>query len=339
MQHLFSYLTTKNNSLKIYFENSTISMYNLRYKLHYICRPLIYWMIKLLRFAPFFLVFLIASCEGKRETLPAYIAIDKIDFNYQNVSLVGNGGTAITDAWVFDNDNLLGVFELPAVVAVATEGTHKLTVGAGIKLNGISGTRETYPYYTKWSKDITLNPLDTVSVTPKVGYYLDIGISFKEEFQDVVLKIDTVSSSDVALERVFVENQPQYLDSYVGKVYIKKATPGFKAYTKDLFMVPTTVTQPIYLELDFKCNQDFVVGYIIKAPSTGIAENQLIALRSTVVDGEMTWKHIYIDLTDQFAGRADATGFGVSFTAYYDGINPDGGYIFLDNVKVVNQKQ
>jgi len=294
-------------------------------------------MIKSLRFAPFLLLFLIASCEGKRETLPAYIAIDKINFDYNNVSLVGNGGTAITDAWIFDNDNLLGVFELPAVVAIATEGTHTLTVAAGIKLNGISGTRESYPYYKKWDKDITLNPLDTVFVTPKVGYYLETGISFKEEFQDVVLAIDTASSSDVALERVFIENEPPYLDAYVGKAVITLASPGFKAYTKKLFMVPTTVTQPIYLELDFKCNQDFVIGYIIQAPSTGTLENKLISLRSTVVNGEMKWKHIYIDLTDQFAGRVDATGFGISFTAFYDSLNPE-GYIFMDNVKVVNQK-
>lgn len=295
-------------------------------------------MNKLLRFAPFLVLFLIASCEGKRETLPAYISINTINFDYNNVSLVGNGGTAMTDVWVFDNDNLLGVFELPAVIAVATEGVHELTVAAGIKLNGISSTREAYPYYKKWKKDITLSPLDTVFVTPTVSYYLETGISFKEEFQDVVLAIDTLPASDVALERVLVENQPPYLDSFVGKVVITKAKPGFKAYTKQLFMVPTTVTQPIYLEMDFKTNQDLVIGYIINKPSTGMAETRLISLRSTVVNGEMTWKHIYIDLTDHFAGQIDATGFGITFTALYDGINPDGGIIFMDNVKVVNQK-
>ena len=293
-------------------------------------------MIKLIRYSTFLLLVLIASCEGKRETLPAYISIPNINFEYQNVSIVGNGGTAITDAWIFDNDNLLGVFELPAVVAVSTEGTHELTVAAGIKLNGISGTREAYPYYKKWIKDITLSPLDTVHVQPSVSYFLETGISFKEEFQDIVLGIDTISSSDVALERVFIENQPSYLDSYVGKAVLTPDNPGLKAYTKNLFLVPTTVSLPIYLEMDYKCNQDLVIGYIIDTPSTGKLDNQLISLRSTVTNGEMVWKHIYIDLTDQFAGQVSATGFGVSFTALYSSANPE-GYIYIDNVKVVNQ--
>lgn len=294
-------------------------------------------MIKLLRFAPFLLLFILASCEGKKETLPAYITIDNINFDYQNVSIVGNGGTAITDAWIYDNDNLLGIFELPATVAVATQGTHELTVGAGIKLNGISSTRENYPFYKRWKADINLSPLDTVKVQPTVSYYLETGISFKEEFQDVVLGIDTTTVSDVDLERVLVQGEPSYLDSYVGRATLTIDNPGFKAVTTDLFEVPTTVTLPIYLELDFKCNQDLVIGYIIRTPTSGSVENRLITLRSTVdIDGDLIWKHIYIDLTDQFAGRQDASGFGISFTAYYDGVHTE-SLIFMDNVKVVNQ--
>ncbi len=279
------------------------------------------------------------SCEGKKETLPAYITVPSIDFKYDNLATVGNGGTAITDVWIYDNANLLGVFELPATVAVATSGTHDISVGAGIKLNGISATREAYPFYQRWMSNIDLVPLDTATITPIVSYYPDAGISFKEEFENAVIKVDTISISDVALVRTPTEpNDPIYVEKFVGLATINDANKGFKALTKDLFMVPTSSTLPIYLELDYKCNQEFTIAALIQNPGQGTSENPLITLRSTVKDGEMQWKHIYIDLTDNFSGQVNATGFGVSFTAYYNSGNTE-GYIYLDNTKVVNTKQ
>jgi hypothetical protein len=289
------------------------------------------------RFAVIFLVIFLWSCEGKKEQLPTYLHIPNVNFQYTNVSELGNGGTAITDAWVYDNDNLLGVFELPATIAVLGEGNRKITVSAGIKLNGISSTREYYAFYQPWIENFDFSPLDTITLNPVVSYYAETGISFKEEFQNSTFSIDTLSSSDVDIERVFIENQPTYLDNYVAKAVISEATPGFKAYTKELFIVPTTSSLPIYLEMDYKCNQELVIGVIIKSPSTGTNENRLISLRSTVENGEMVWKHIYIDLTDQFAGQVDATGFGITFTSLYNGEFPE-GEIYFDNVKVVNQK-
>ncbi|UTW65808.1 hypothetical protein KFE94_14265 [bacterium SCSIO 12643] len=293
-------------------------------------------MIRLLRFA-IILFPLFISCEGKRERIPAYITIEKIDFNYDNVSVLGNGGTAITDAWVFDNDNLLGVFELPATVAVAAEGSHKLTVAAGIKLNGISSTRERYAFYEQWNDDVTLTPLDTVVAEPKVRYFTDTGISFKEEFENAVSKIDTAPSSDVALVKTLVTNGPTYLGKFVGKATMTEDKPGFKAYNTDLFMVPVSSTLPMYLELDYKCNQNLIISTLIQEPGNGTVENPLITLRSTEENGELKWKHIYIDLTDRFAGLVNATGFGIGFTAYYNDGNPE-GLVYIDNAKVVNTK-
>lgn len=294
-------------------------------------------MNKILRLTILFIPFLI-SCEGKRETLPAYITIPSIDFKYDNISTIGNGGTSITDVWVYDNANLLGVFELPATVAVATSGVHDITVSAGIKLNGISATREPYPFYQRWISSLDLVPLDTVTLAPIVSYYPETGISFKEEFENIVIKVDTIPISDVALVRTITESSdPNYVDKHVGLATINDANKGFKALTKELFSVPTASSLPIYLELDYKCNQEFTVAALVQTPGQGTIESPVITLRSTVKNGVMEWKHIYIDLTDYFSGQVNASGFGFSFTAYYNSINTE-GYIYLDNTKVVNTK-
>ena len=293
-------------------------------------------MIKFLRFS-LLLIPLLISCEGKRETLPSYITINDVNFQYDNVSVVGNGGTAITDVWIYDNADLLGVFELPATVAVATEGVHNITVAAGIKLNGISATREAYAFYQRWNSTVDLKPLDTVTIEPTVSYYLETGISFNENFSDVILELDTAPSSDAALVRTKVENDHSFLENYIGKVTLTTAEPGFKAFNKELFMVPTSSQLPIYLEMDYKCNQEFVISAVVLEPGQGVSETPIISLRPTLVDGEMVWKHIYIDLTDAFIGQATATGFGFGITAYYNSGNPE-GLIFIDNTKVVNTK-
>lgn len=292
-------------------------------------------MIKLLRLSVLFLPFLF-SCKGKNEPLPSYLHIETVDFNYQNVSLVGNGGTNITDAWVYDNGNLLGVFELPATIALLNKGETTISVRAGIKLNGISATREFYRYYTLWEQPIILKDLDTTNIQPETQYSPDdMAISFKEEFQNVILSLDSFPPSDVPLVRTNVVNQPFYLDNYVGKATITSDKPIFKAVTSTLFLVPADQGAPIYLELDYKCNQSFVVSAIIKDPLTGTNETPIISLRSTADNDGLEWNHIYIDLTDYFVGKISATGFGVSFAAVYDSENSE-GLVFLDNVKVVN---
>lgn len=293
-------------------------------------------MNKLLQFAPLLFLFF-ASCEGKKEILPAYITVKTVDFKYDNVSTLGNGGTAITDVWVYSNDDLLGVFELPATIAVAAAGTHKITLAGGIKLNGISATRERFPFYERWDNTVDLKPFDTAYLDPIVRYYDETGISFYENFENVITQIDTTSSSDVPLVRTQINNLPHYLDRYVGLATLTDANKGFKAYNTTFFIPPVTSSLPIYLELDYKCNQEFVVGAIISQPGEPVQEYPVISLRSTEENGELEWKHIYIDLTDYYIGQTNAIGFGFSFTAYYNSGNTE-GLIYLDNAKIVNSK-
>lgn len=80
------------------------------------------------------LIVLTSSCGNKTLRAPTYIQINKIELQYNDIQRAGNGGTAISDAWVFDNDQLLGVFELPTTIALSAEGIHEITVRQGLKL-------------------------------------------------------------------------------------------------------------------------------------------------------------------------------------------------------------
>jgi hypothetical protein len=91
---------------------------------------------------------MITSCdkfEGD-QTIPSYLAIDTIFLENNNLIEEGELTHNFTDVWVYVDDQLIGAFELPAVVPVLVTGYHKLALYAGIKLNAISGTRVQHPF-------------------------------------------------------------------------------------------------------------------------------------------------------------------------------------------------
>ena len=90
------------------------------------------------------------SCEKEEintEGIPSYIQINEIVLEDESVT------SNITDAWVYIDEQLQGVYELPANFPVLAEGKHKLRIKAGIKDNGIASTRVIYPLYSSFIID------------------------------------------------------------------------------------------------------------------------------------------------------------------------------------------
>ena len=85
------------------------------------------------RIASIILILLVISCKKDVNNIPSYVSINSI-------ALSSDATDNITDAWVYIDDNLQGVYELPANFPVLAEGKHSLRVRAGIKDNGIAGT-------------------------------------------------------------------------------------------------------------------------------------------------------------------------------------------------------
>ena len=75
----------------------------------------------------------------KRNLTPAYIKINDIELNNSSTD-------KITDAWVYIENQLQGVYELPAKFPVLETGVKEIRIKAGIKNNGISSSRVFYPF-------------------------------------------------------------------------------------------------------------------------------------------------------------------------------------------------
>ena len=79
------------------------------------------------KFLSLFIIYLLFSCDNENiNEVPTYIKIDSI-------VLDENTSQNISDVWIYIDDILQGVYELPIEVPLLVEGNHKLRIKAGIR--------------------------------------------------------------------------------------------------------------------------------------------------------------------------------------------------------------
>ena len=77
------------------------------------------------------LIFLsIISCE-KKDNTPSFIRVNTVNLN--NNEDFGSSTENITDVWIYLEDNLQGVYEIPVEFPVLDEGVKNIRIKAGVK--------------------------------------------------------------------------------------------------------------------------------------------------------------------------------------------------------------
>src|SRR5688500_18378665 len=129
-------------------------------------------------------VLFISGCEiiNPPEPVPAYIYIPAFTLDADTLSQ-GSNAHGITDAWVYVDDNLQGLYELPATFPILLSGSQKIVIRAGIKNNGAGSTRIFYPFYTTYETMVDLEPNVTDTIRPVVQYRSNVNFPFLENFE------------------------------------------------------------------------------------------------------------------------------------------------------------
>ncbi|HBH06051.1 MAG TPA: hypothetical protein DDX92_05570 [Flavobacteriales bacterium] len=283
-----------------------------------------------------FISILFIGCEGKQEPIPSYIKINEADFVFNNPESTGIGGTNITDVWLYIDNQLAGLYQLPAVVAVAGEGNHEIRMASGIRISGVQSLQLAYPFHRQFNAGtLNLIGLDTLTITPEYEYGGGSVFAWKEDFESSLgSSMDTIFGSLADLEQVPVPDSPFYIQTLSGHARLTEELSYFKAATDDLYPIPITAL-PFYLELDYSCNQQFVVSILIKRFGDVTREQSVIFLNPTTNSSTPVWNKIYIEMTPFISGQVDAEGFGFSITANYDP-SVEEGLIYFDNFKLIH---
>jgi hypothetical protein len=269
---------------------------------------------------------LISGCDPE-EKIPAYIAIDSIQLI--TTPSQGTNSNKIKDAWVYIDNDLLGVYELPAKFPVLSEGNHVITIGAGVLQNGISATRIRYPFFTSYETNAELVPGSTVNLSSaSVGYFPGITFSWIEDFEvSTNYSFDSTALTLASFDHANTEDP--FEGNFSGKFELTTAHPLFDGQCTRTDIDFNSFSD-VWLELNYKAEQPFDVGVIV---NTLTASHREYALTVNTSDD---WNKIYINLSSIIGSNVlNATSFQVYIhSELAEGLSES--RIYLDNFKLIH---
>lgn len=282
------------------------------------------------------LLFIQGACNvfDKEEPIPAYIRISQIELKTPTDNSQGTASSNITDAWVYINDNLQGVYPMPTRFPVLLTGEVKLSVRSGIIQNGIDATRIDYPFFNAWDTTIELNEKTILSLKPKInGYKSGAVFHLLEDFEGLGLNFEKTNSSTNDIIKI---SNPAVIfeGNNCGKFEIVNGSIDVTIATTKLYDLPKQGAS-VFLELNYNINQAMEVG-VMAQNGAQVKQSSVLGLRATTNDaGESIWKKVYIDLTQAVSNEAFATGYKIYFYAKQaDGVSSP--QFLIDNVKLIS---
>jgi hypothetical protein len=263
-----------------------------------------------------------ASCQKEDAVgIPAYIKIENIYLGEND------SNSTITDAWVYVNGQLQGVYELPAKFPVLEEGNANIKVYAGIKNNGIASDRVIYPFY---SSDTT-NKVLTINASTEIYPTVNIKENIDGQFDD----FDNGYSfnSDTCFQVLSGGPYGKYGSlSLSDSDSILITEINYQDFPLSFENVPQQGS-PTYLELDYKSNTTFLVGIYITSTNSPTLEKGLLW-----INPKEEWNKIYIDLTQTVSEAIGAETFSIFIKMQRDS-NLDENKLDFDNIRIIHYEK
>lgn len=230
------------------------------------------------------------------------------------------------NAWVYVNDKLMGVFELPCKLPVLMSGSANIKIYPAILNNGISATKKVYPFMEQHEVDVTLVQNEVLTINPVTHYYSNVQF-WIEDFEDPSYKLthSTNSTTDLIPE-YDSSGQNRY-----ARILLTENANYWAAYTNQALSFP--IGTEVYLEVDYYNTNKIVTG-LVAAKSDGSTQTHINIAMQAQDPSTVQWKKIYIDLKE----LVGASG-GVEFLQWFEASLDEGdteGLILIDNIKVVH---
>jgi hypothetical protein len=273
------------------------------------------------------------SCNliNPSEKAPAYVEVEP--FVFDPVPALQEMGpstsTKIKDVWVYVDNKFLGTFELPARFPVLKTGFTKLDLLPGIQLNGIASTRSPYPFYQGSSHDLDLPENGTVQINPVTNYFSQAECAYCESFEGTGFSLTPTPQSDTIMYQLPANDPEVFEGAGSGVVYLEGENTKFEITSTSDYDLPGAGA-PVFLELDYKINQEMKVGLFINIPGVPAEQVSIITLRPTEV-----WNKIYVQLGYTVSAYANASGYKIYFGAIKDP-SVSKSVFYLDNIKVIS---
>ena len=286
------------------------------------------------------------------QTVPAFLKIDKITIKSDDV-LKGSSSSKITDAWVYVDNNIVGVYELPARVPVLKSGVHSVYIRPGIMYDGNSDTRGpnfTYSYYE--NDNVEFKEGEDTELVIELGYTQNSDLIFNENAENsgfgLQLETDTafLSLPDVDLGAddfadphivpIEESGKPPLDGVSKGVIACKmdkdrkyvciKPISNFDFFTKEAYMQD----QPCYIEIESRSDIPVLLIMVAYNKDGTSVVNEYAGLNS-----KEDWTKVYFNITS-FISRNYSRAGTVTFYLVAKNDSDQEKNVFIDNIKLIH---
>ncbi len=276
------------------------------------------------------LVILLTACElfDKTEYIPSYVNVESV-----SISVGPDDGTAahdLSDAWLYVNKELIGVFEIPFTVPVLETGEHTITVYPGIKNSGVDAQRVIYHFLYDYSIDTFLVETEVLTINPVYRYKPNV-VKLNEDFEGVGIIFETTPESDTS---IMIVDGDKAFEGRSMAFYLDDERRHFECRSTDMYDIPKDA--PAYLELHHKNSDPFVFGIFIKVFSgVGFYEKRVpVFTFNPTPEGE--FRKTYIELNYHLHQAIHSSEYRLFFTCIRPEM-PSGSVteVVIDNIKLL----
>lgn len=266
-------------------------------------------------------LFLSSSC-GKENVVPAYIHIPA--FSLASKSGEGTNAHKITDAWVYVDGQINGVFQMPVTLPIIELGQHELTVFAGIRNNGTKSNPVINPFLEVYTLKLNLTAGKIDTIRPTTAYIAKTQFKIMENFENG--NMFTVNrDNNVALRFTTIDNG---FEGKSGQIVLNKTNPVMEKASA--LKTPLSETaEHIYLEMHYKTDAPLLVGLV---GSDNLSD--LSTYKITLFPNK-EWNKTYINFTNEVKDLQKK-----DFQIVFRSLLPDSlsnAVILIDNIKLIQK--
>jgi hypothetical protein len=269
-------------------------------------------------------VLFMASCRLNDNNAPLPFYLELSDPSV--VSPLGGGYDShkITDAWVFADGQILGVFPLPARVPVVVSGQDvEITILAGIRNNGMQDTPVFYPFYKSIVTKIAPVANGSITIPLTFQYVSNAKIPVNEGFENgSTFSIDIDGNPESS---ILVSGDVASLGKKSGLVQLTNSLKFMEAASVVRILDGQNARGKSYIELDYKGEGEIAVG--IAKLRAGVFRVDYVLF----VPGKTDWNKIYVDVTDKLSPR-DYDEYRLVFGFSRTGVS-ETSRLYVDNIK------
>lgn len=276
-------------------------------------------------------MYVVSSCV-KNNPDPSWLKVNEWKL-VDNISLdEGELTENFSDAWVYVDDQLIGVFQVPFKIPILKSGPVNIKLFPAIKNNGISATKKVYPFVKTFEVNAVLTQNQTLVINPITQYKENLNF-WTEDFEDVNVKISSDPNTSATNLVLGNTNLPTTSGNFYGKVSLNANDSSWIAYVNQSQQMTITKGLECYLEIDYHVTNNVVTGLIYVTPTEN--RNNVNIRLNAQKPNEVVWKKIYIDLKELIGNSPAGSKFLPSFTAFLDDGDTE-GEILIDNIKVIH---